>query len=157
MDASSFGARLRQQRESRGVSLEAISSATRISVRSLEAIENNQWDRLPGGVFNRGFIRSIGRFLGLDEKALLAEYMAATNDLPQPRLLPDEPRSIWPMILWAAAATILVVALAAGGWAIYHHFRARAAIHVSAPAQPAAIARPVASRAASLPAPASNR
>lgn len=142
MNENSFGARLRHEREARGVSLEAVSAATRISLRSLEAIENEQWDRLPGGVFNRGFIRSICRCMGLDENALLAEYMAATNDLPQPRLLPEQPRTIWPMLLWAAAAAILAVALAAGGWAIYRHFHARAAIPAAAPMHAAAIASP---------------
>ena len=58
----------------RGVSLDEISAATRISTRFLEAIEKEQWDQLPGGVFNRGFIRSIARFLGLDEDGLVAEY-----------------------------------------------------------------------------------
>jgi cytoskeleton protein RodZ len=43
-------------------------------------LENEQWDRLPGGVFNRGFVRAVAHHLGLDEENLLAEYMLATGD-----------------------------------------------------------------------------
>ncbi len=53
--------------------------ATRIGPRFLEALENEDWDKLPGGVFNRGFVRSIARYLGLDEEAFLAEYDLAHN------------------------------------------------------------------------------
>src|ERR1700743_2975564 len=83
MASTLFGEHLRREREMRGVSLGEISAATRISTRFLEAIENDQWDRLPGGVLNRGFIRSIARFLGLDEESLIAEY-ALGNSGPAP-------------------------------------------------------------------------
>jgi len=43
----------------RGVSLEEIAGTTRISTRFLEALETESWDRLPGGVFNRGFVRAV--------------------------------------------------------------------------------------------------
>jgi cytoskeleton protein RodZ len=79
MPATPFGEHLKREREMRGVSLEEISAATRISTRFLEAIESEQWDQLPGGVFNRGFIRSIARFLGLDEDGLVAEYALETK------------------------------------------------------------------------------
>lgn len=83
MKKGSFGESLRREREMRGVGLEEIASATRISTRFLEALENEQWDRLPGGVFNRGFVRAIARFLGMDEDALVAEYALVTNDRPE--------------------------------------------------------------------------
>ena len=85
MDESSFGARLRQRRMERGASLEAISAATRIGVRLLEAFENEQWNRLPGGIFNRGFLRSIARHLKIDEEALiglLEECERANGEAP---------------------------------------------------------------------------
>jgi cytoskeleton protein RodZ len=69
-----FGEHLKREREMRGVSLEEISAATRISTRFLEALEKGQWDQLPGGAFNRGFIRSTARFLGLNEDGMVAEY-----------------------------------------------------------------------------------
>ena len=69
-----FGERLKRERELREVTLQEITSATRIGPRFLEALENEDWEKLPGGVFNRGFVRSVARFLGLDEEGLLAEY-----------------------------------------------------------------------------------
>ena len=74
MSSKPFGEHLKREREMRGVSLEEISVATRIAPRFLEALENEQWEQLPGGVFNRGFIRSVARYLGLDEDSLVAEY-----------------------------------------------------------------------------------
>ena len=74
MAKGTFGERLKRERELREVPLEEISKATRISGRYLTALENEDWDKLPGGVFGHGFIRSIARYLGLDEEALLAEY-----------------------------------------------------------------------------------
>ena len=83
MDKGTFGEHLRREREMRGVSLDEVSQATRIGTRFLEALESERWKDLPGGVFNRGFLRSIARYLGLDEEALVAEYAQATNDHPQ--------------------------------------------------------------------------
>jgi cytoskeletal protein RodZ len=79
---SGFGEHLRREREMRGISLEEIATATRIGTRFLEAMENEQWSQLPGGVFNRGFVRSVAHHLGLGEEALLAEYTLATGDMP---------------------------------------------------------------------------
>jgi len=121
MEKGTFGERLRREREMRGVSLEEISSATRISTRFLEALEHEQWEHLPGGVFNRGFIRAVARFLGLDEESLIGEYALATDDQPE-------------VAVWAGAPgqgkggrrllTRLVVLLlvATGGWFAYRHF-----------------------------------
>jgi cytoskeleton protein RodZ len=84
MSKSGFGERLRRDRELRGVSREEISAATRIASRFLEALENEQWERLPGGVFNRGFLRAVARFLGLDEDDLIAQYdLAVAEQYPQ--------------------------------------------------------------------------
>jgi transcriptional regulator with XRE-family HTH domain len=74
MARGNFGERLKRERELREVTLEEITSATRIGPRFLEALENEDWEKLPGGVFNRGFVRSVARYLGLDEESILAEY-----------------------------------------------------------------------------------
>lgn len=76
----------------RGVSLEELSSATRISTRFLTAIENGQWEELPGGAFNRGYIRSASRYLGLDEDGMVAEYALETNKGIQPVIVQAIPR-----------------------------------------------------------------
>ena len=80
MASAGFGEHLKREREMRGVSLEEIAGATRISTRFLEALEKEAWDRLPGGVFNRGFVRTVARFLGLEEESLLAEYSLAKGE-----------------------------------------------------------------------------
>src|ERR1700724_4667828 len=74
MAKGSFGELLKREREMREVSLNDVTVATRIAPRFLEAMENEDWEKLPGGVFNRGFVRSVARYLGLDEEGLLAEY-----------------------------------------------------------------------------------
>src|SRR5260370_29519693 len=64
---SAFGERLRREREMRGITLDEISESTKISRRHLESLEREDFDSLPGGLFNKGFVRSYARFLGLDE------------------------------------------------------------------------------------------
>ncbi len=88
---STFGENLRREREMRGVELEEIATATRISTRFLQALESERWDQLPGGVFNRGFIRTVARYLGLVEEALVSEYALATNDAPEVAVWADTP------------------------------------------------------------------
>jgi cytoskeleton protein RodZ len=113
-----FGEHLRREREMRGISLDEICSATRITTRFLEALENEQWDRLPGGVFNRGFVRAVAHHLGLDEENLLAEYMLATGDratasssVVRASAMPES-RGSW--VTWVLLL-ILIGALVAGG------------------------------------------
>jgi transcriptional regulator with XRE-family HTH domain len=124
MPSTPFGEHLRREREMRGVSLDEISAATRISTRFLEAIEKDQWDQLPGGVFNRGFIRSIARFLGLDEDSLVAEYALGTTTAASAHVssarATEMPRKWRP----AAAAVVIILLVIAGGMAGYHRYAA---------------------------------
>lgn len=124
MDSNNFGEHLKREREMRGVSLEEISAATRISIRFLEALENEQWERLPGGIFNRGFIRAVARFLGLDEEGLIAEYALETRERPEIAIWTKEP--VHKSRGWIAGGTLFVVlcALGAGGWYSYQRYGA---------------------------------
>jgi cytoskeleton protein RodZ len=79
-----FGDRLRREREMRGITLDEITESTKISRRHLEALEREHFDQLPGGVFNKGFVRAYARFLGLDEDQAVADYSAASNEQPEP-------------------------------------------------------------------------
>jgi len=72
--AQSIGEKLRLEREARGISLREISEQTRISMRYLEAIEGDDYQRLPGGIFNRSFIRAYAKFIGYDEHAAMEDY-----------------------------------------------------------------------------------
>jgi len=79
-----FGDRLRREREMRGITLEEIMESTKISRRHLEALEGEHFDQLPGGVFNKGFVRAYARFLGIDGDQAVADYSAASNEQPEP-------------------------------------------------------------------------
>lgn len=127
MPSTPFGEHLKREREMRGVSLDEVSAATRISTRFLEAIENEKWEELPGGVFNRGFIRSIARFLGLDEDGLVAEYALETKGAHDVRPVPEHPGEIprnWQPAVFAVIALVLCVL---AGWFVYHRYGARIA------------------------------
>ena len=70
------GERLREARERQKVTLHAIAEKTNISVRFLDAIEKNQFDKLPGGIFTRGFIRSYATQVGLDPDATVEQFLS---------------------------------------------------------------------------------
>jgi cytoskeleton protein RodZ len=71
---TNFGASFKQARESKGVSLGQIATETRISTRFLTAIENEEFHQLPGGIFNRGFVRAYAERVGLDPDQAVADY-----------------------------------------------------------------------------------
>lgn len=79
-----FGERLRREREMRGITIEEIADSTKIPKRRLEALENEQFDLLPGGIFNRGFVRSYARYVGIDPEQAVADYVAASHEQPPP-------------------------------------------------------------------------
>ncbi len=72
--SETIGEKLRLAREARGIALRDISEQTRISIRYLEAIETDDYKRLPGGIFNRSFIRAYAKFIGYDEHQALEDY-----------------------------------------------------------------------------------
>jgi cytoskeletal protein RodZ len=75
----SLGARLKREREKRKISLEEISLSTKIGTRFLVAIEDEHFDQLPGGIFNKGFVKAYARSVGVDEAEAVAEYELATG------------------------------------------------------------------------------
>jgi cytoskeleton protein RodZ len=118
MTTSTFGESLKREREMRGVTLEEISAATRIATRFLRAIEDEQWDQLPGGVFNRGFVRAVARFLGLDEENIVAEYTLAVGDHQNVPVWTGSPPVVTPehpWLVWIVTA-VIALALLGGGW-----------------------------------------
>jgi len=123
MARGNFGERLKRERELREVTLEEITQATRIGSRFLEALENEEWDKLPGGVFNRGFVRSIAHYLGLGEEAFLAEYDLAygahADQLAQKHAqkLEDRipPTPLWIPFALGLVALLLLAAIIVGG------------------------------------------
>lgn len=71
-----FGARLRAAREARGRSLRDIAGTTKISVAALEAVERNDFSKLPGGIFGRAFIRAYAIEVGLDPDVTVKDFVA---------------------------------------------------------------------------------
>jgi cytoskeleton protein RodZ len=127
-----FGDRLRQEREKRGITLNEISESTKISRRRLEALENEEFDLLPGGVFNRGFVRSYARHIGIDPEQAVAEYLAASHEqsAPEDQFPLDvqedrsrngtpvlNPRRSWKPVVFAVLVLVAVVA----GWTMWTH------------------------------------
>lgn len=123
MARGNFGERLKRERELREVTLEEITQATRIGPRFLEALENEEWDKLPGGVFNRGFVRSIAHYLGLGEEAFLAEYDLAhgahAEQQAQKHVQKIEdripPTPFWIPVAMVAGIILLAAAILFGG------------------------------------------
>ena len=71
------GQYLREQREARRMSVEEVSRSTRVPVQSVERIEADRFDELPGEVFVRGFLKSYARALGVSPDEVMARYTAS--------------------------------------------------------------------------------
>ena len=69
-----LGTYLRESREARGIDMRDAAQQTRISIRYLKALEEQDFAKLPGDVFVKGFLKSYGKFLQLDEAELMARY-----------------------------------------------------------------------------------
>jgi cytoskeleton protein RodZ len=82
---SSIGEALRRERQKRNLPLDQVSRELKISTRFLEAIEQENFDRLPGGVFAKSFVRQYARMLDLDEDEAAAEVQRtlAPSSLPE--------------------------------------------------------------------------
>jgi len=152
---ASLGENLRREREMRRISLEEISAATKISVRFLTALENNDFATIPGGIFTRGFIRAYAGYLGLDQEQVMSEYELAAQprEYELGRLTsanrPAQRRGRPVRVLPLAVAAILLV----GGYVLfrYSHRAAYAPIIPSSPVSSSA-AQPAASQSAPTPA-----
>jgi cytoskeleton protein RodZ len=123
----SFGENLRREREMRGVTLEEISAATKISVRFLKSIENEEFSALPGGLFNRSFVRSYARYLGLDEDPLLEEYQIAAKTRGEVDLSQFSPPRTYSRTdrhpnhtLWGVAFAAVLLVIGFGLWRHSH-------------------------------------
>ena len=129
---SGFGETLRQERESRGYTLESLSEATKVGLPLLEALEANDFARLPGGPFNHGFVRAIARTLDLDPELVVEAYddearrqgirtpdPAVTAAPPPPRveIRTEEGRRLL-VVEWSLARTGLIVAAVLMGVAL---------------------------------------
>src|SRR6266478_3558938 len=134
--ATSFGEQLRAARESRGVTLRQISDHTRIPMRYLEAIENNDYKPLPGGIFNRSFIKKYANYIEFDEVAALEGYSRTSREQGNSDEVSTSPRisNVYtdtssnrsPFVTLLMMAGILAI-LSLGVYAALHWYQRRAA------------------------------
>ena len=134
-----FGKELRSERVNRGIEIEQISDSTKISSRYLTALEEDQFEQLPGGVFNKGIVRSYARIVGLDEDFWVSRYMEAYQQSGQLKTddadwiafaenvsksrqtegeKPDQ------RLRWAGVAALLLL-LVGLGWFVWSYVRGR--------------------------------
>ena len=147
----------------RGVSLDDIADGTKIGTRLLRALEEEHFELLPGGIFNKGFVRAYAKYLGLNEEEAVSDYLEAAGEAtPDPRVIAEQNSSridrsggdareshpagfpIIPVLI-----LLLVIAAGAGGWQIYQERlrdreAKRQAASSSAVTTPAAAATPAA-------------
>jgi cytoskeletal protein RodZ len=84
---------LASRRNKKAVSLEEISQATKISIRSLQAIEAGEFQKLPGGVYNTSYIRQYARAIDVDESQILEFYYSVMGIRPEPQKTLEQARA----------------------------------------------------------------
>jgi cytoskeleton protein RodZ len=132
---SQFGEALRRERQSRGIALESITDATKISGRHLLALEEDRFEQLPGGVINKGIVRGYARVGGIDENDWVNRFMSAYQDsgklkdddanwiqfaenVSKSRLQDASRADV--RLRWAGVAALLLL-LVGLGWFVWHY------------------------------------
>ena len=127
-----LGAMLRQARGARKLTCEQLSRTTRIPLRIIVAMEQDEWTKVPGGIFSRGYLRAYAREVGLDGDALAAQFDAEHAPAPEPLEPPEPPptpvramlRVRWPALpgranrwlTWSALPALLLLVYLSGRW-----------------------------------------
>ena len=108
-----LGEKLRQAREAKGIGISEVAENTRISPVYIESIDHDDYRALPGGIFNRGFVKSYAKYVGVDEQEALADYAKLLYETEgdvedvkfhRPEVLTDDraPASMLPTLIVAA-------------------------------------------------------
>jgi cytoskeletal protein RodZ len=148
--AATIGEQLRLTREERGIPLREISDETRISIHYLEAIESNDYKRLPGGIYTRGFVRAYARCVGYDEKEAVegySRYMREKGEADevsttrqQSKVYTEAPATRSP-ILTVVLAILILGLLTLGALAALHWYQRRSAIRFGPAVSPVRLAQ----------------
>jgi cytoskeleton protein RodZ len=117
-----IGDELRQERRARGVGIEEVEAATGIRGRFLRAIEDEDWEQLPGDYYARAFTRTYASYLGLDPARFALEHRPdpvgheGAGPRVEPRLVPDAPSARkprpWLPVAWVLGGVVALVAIA---------------------------------------------
>lgn len=121
----SLGEKLRKAREEQGISINEVAEETRISAIHLKSIEKDDYRSLPGGIFNKGFIKSFAKCVGVDEQEAIRDYNRLTAKHEgiekntslkpyQPKVITDD-NSNMPILLTIVFAIIILVS---GAWGV---------------------------------------
>ncbi len=131
-----LGEKLRQAREERGITLSEVAEQTRISSLYLESIEHDDYRNLPGGIFNKGFVKTFAKYVGVDEQEALADYarlivgtdvaQEAELKLYRPQVLTDD-RSLSAMVPTIIGAVVVLAIMTAGILFLVNYLRQPAA------------------------------
>lgn len=158
--SQTLGEKLRQAREERGISISEVAEQTRISSLYLESIENDDYKVLPGGIFNKGFVKSYAKYVGIDEHEALQDYsnLVARHEIAseerlrayRPEVLTDDRSmsSMAPTIIFAAIILGLVTAGILFGVRYYQNLQEPASIASKANTNTAVPPDPAANTAA---------
>ncbi|HVC89332.1 MAG TPA: helix-turn-helix domain-containing protein [Acidobacteriaceae bacterium] len=133
-----FGEALRCERQRRSVSLEDIAQTTKVTVRSLQALESEAFDQLPGGILSKGIVRSYVRCLGLNESEWVERFLDASGQKSLPIAANDRDWAAFalnvsstrdeeiqnPKLRWAGVVGLLLL-LAGLGWAVWGYVHQR--------------------------------
>ncbi len=157
---ASLGQELKQERESRNISIEEIAASTKIVGRYLRAVEEDRFDTMPGGFFIKGIIRAYAKYLGLNEDELMRRYEEAgiLDELPseKPRNVNDLPtfplhrRAIMRGLVFAVIAIVAVTMILVWRSGRRHttlpDAKARVVVPQNQPSTPPPLEKPAAER-----------
>jgi cytoskeleton protein RodZ len=157
-----FGEALRCERQRRSVSLEDIAQTTKVTVRSLQALESDAFDQLPGGILSKGIVRSYVRFLGLNEGEWVERFLDASGQNTPPDASNDKDWAAFALsvsthrggritdtkLRWAGVIALLLL-LGGLGWIVWGYVHQRMASISLAPPPAYAATVPVHAASAS--------
>jgi cytoskeletal protein RodZ len=120
--ADEIGSRLREARMRAKIDINEVETRTKIRAKYLRAMENEEWDLLPGEVYVKSFLRTYGEYLGLDTRQLIDDFRRRYERLDDHELRPIAPlgrdrdrtprrRGIPPWLVIAAVLVVVVVVL----------------------------------------------
>jgi len=124
----------------RGISLEEIVATTKISRRQLQALEDEQFDLLPGGIFNKSYVRAYAKCVGINEEEAVAEYLEAAQEVPpNTKVIAHQHASIhtdrrpertgFPLV--PVLVLVVVVVGAVAGWNLYQEHQRERPQHIA--------------------------
>jgi cytoskeleton protein RodZ len=138
----SVGERLRRARLDAGKTLDQVAGDTKIQLWILEAIERDDFSRIPGGVFIRGYLTAVARAVGVNPSEILTAYspeFAPQPAPPPPVLPPPDPNEVTRTPLWQY---VVIVAMVLGAVVLWRNMTRTSHDIAAAPIPPAPVSAP---------------